>query len=111
MIRKTRPGPLDLLGWKEITGKDTTGNAALPPSQSPDNRTKSREQPSLDQFSPGFEKFAGDPGDYNFSLDDDDLAISDEVEESQFVNSQLDPVAECPSTQDPTRFTHKPRKG
>lgn len=107
-MAKPRPSIEDLLGWAAITGRDITGNANNPLEGAPNRTTMPNRGETLDRFTP-----VSVTGENEAAVDDDnddDDALMDEVEEAQFVNSQLDPVEEHPSSKDPHRFVFQNRR-
>lgn len=112
--KNKRPTTNELLGTsREVVGKDITGNAKNPPNLVPP-RTKfpGRGDPSesLDRFSPDMKD---NNYDSDWELDDDsDLATPEEITDPVVeANSQRNLVEDCPSTLDPTRFSHQNRAG
>lgn len=101
---RMRPTFAEMLGLKSISGRDVTGNRENPPAAVPLRRNAEiARRNTLDDLSEP-QMFGGQEFESDCDPEDDE-ALIDVHETAAFVNSQLDPTEECPSTLDPNRFT------
>ena len=105
---KKRPTFAELLGFKAITGQDTTGNETFTPASVPPQHLREVGRTmTLDDQSPTLKQDLGDNTDPGFVNDPEDDALPEDVEEAQFANSQLDLTEDMPSTTNVKRFVNQ----
>ncbi len=111
-MSRIRPTFAEMMGWGQITGCDVTRNVEIPPSQSPMRRDLVKRFATLDHL--GEQNIFGEAALEQDEDEEDEDALLDEHEDARFLNSQVDPLQDCPSTQDPNRFvsqnTNKKRR-